>query len=183
MPLGPVWEGFVWFSRHSSKWILFVLDDLHFRTENVCGQPWVQAAIVRHLKLCHWLFWWQGLKNYFYIILNVAWYKAPHPSVLIQTEFRCLRGITWMRNVDLGFHHRAFSEQAYQILPKAGPLLVKDPFNFSFLLRLTFNLTLFKRYFQVSDSIQLQTSKHQQWILAFFFPWTFFLMLCIQPLV
>lgn len=46
MPLGPVLEGFMWFFWDSFKWILFLMDHFHFRVENVCGQPWVPAAIL-----------------------------------------------------------------------------------------------------------------------------------------
>lgn len=55
MTLGPGLEGFKCFFLGPVKWIPFILDHFHFRAEDMCGQPWVCAAIICHLQVCHTL--------------------------------------------------------------------------------------------------------------------------------
>lgn len=126
------------------------------------------------------LFWWQGLSRLSFMWLDT---KGPIPLFWTQIGFWWFCGTMWMRHGALGFHYSFFRMGLSNNSSQGSILMVWIHFNFTFFLRNILNLTQFKKCFQVMDFMQLQISKHQQWILFLFFLQTFLLLLCIQPIV
>lgn len=50
VPMRPFFERFMWFFWGSFQVNLFLMDHFHFRAGNICGQPWVLAALVPQLS-------------------------------------------------------------------------------------------------------------------------------------